>query len=173
MLNVMVQRGHKGKHMKSKFGLSAIIFVVVVSLAPLSGVSAQRTASAPASSASMAPAPAPAARATYAKEIKTQIVMYCWGLKCYKYVQKIYWQYDNSAFITVVGTRKGVVYQSRWAYYGSDPIATAGGIGKIYYFLWTEGTFYKASTGKYAYLNIMQQVFADGTWWKYKFYYKE
>jgi hypothetical protein len=154
--------------MKKKSFLIAIVIILVVSLVPLSGVSAQRTA--PASSASMSAVSAPAARATYTKSIKTKLVFNCYGSKCLKYVQKITWQYDNTSVLTAVPSVKGVVFQSPWVYDG-DSLVSKVDARPFYFFEWTKGGFHKPTGGKYVALNIMQQVFPDGTWFAYKFYY--
>jgi hypothetical protein len=152
--------------MKSKFCLFVIIFIVVVSLVPLSGVSAQRTTSAPASSVSMAPAPAPAARETYSKTIKYRITKNCAGAACFSYTQYITWTYDNNWILTVGSSTKGLVYNPDWVYVGPYTRGTAGGAYAKAYYLWTEGEFFKDVTGKYARLNIAMQILYDGTYWK-------
>jgi hypothetical protein len=157
--------------MKSKFFLFTIILILVVSLVPLSGVSAQRTAPAPASSASMAPAPAPAARETYSKTIKYRITKNCAGAACFSYTQKITWTYDNNKIITIDSSTKGLVYNPAWSYYGSWLLGTAGGAGQKHYYLWTMGRFYKASVYKFARLNITMQILYDGTYWKGGWWY--
>jgi hypothetical protein len=159
--------------MKSKFCLFAIILVLVVSLVPLSGVSAQRTTSAPASAASMAPAPAPAARETYSKTIKYRVTKKCGGAACLSYTQKITWTYDNNMIQTIVSSMKGVVYNTNWDFKGYVIKATGGGAGQRAYSLWTEGWFSKASVGKTAHFNIAMQILYDGTYWKWGWKYCE
>jgi hypothetical protein len=152
--------------MKSNFFLFTIIFILVVSLVPLSGVSAQRTTSAPASSVSMSPAPAPAARETYSKTIKYRITTTCAGAACYSYTQKITWTYDNNIIMTINASTKGSTYNPAWSYQNSSPEGTAGGAGQKAYYLWTRGMFYKASVSKIALVNIAMQILYDGTYWK-------
>lgn len=161
--------GDKGKHMKRRVYLFAVTLILVVSLVPLSGVSAQRTAPAPASSASMSADPAPAARATYQKSIKAQKKMYCGGLICFMYKQKLTWQYDYSKIVYWAATMQGFIYQSGWYYYGYSLIGSAGGVGKTAYYRWTRGTFYSSTHGYY-YLHVAMQVFYDGAYWKDKWY---
>jgi hypothetical protein len=155
--------------MKRKLFLYAVVLILVVSLVPLSGVNAQRAAPAPASSAAMSAAPAPAARATYAKEIKVQKVMYCGGAPCFKYVQKIYWQYDYSLVKYWAAQMKGKIFQSGWSYFGYSLIGSAGGVDKTAYYRWTRGTFYSSTYGYY-YLHCVMQVFYNGGYWKDKWY---
>jgi hypothetical protein len=160
--------------MKSKFFLFTIILILVVSLVPLSGVSAQRTTSAPASSVSMSPAPAPAARETYSKTIKYRITKNCGGVACLSYTQKITWTYNNKWILTIDYSNKGIAYNPAWSYDGWSPLGTAGGAGKRAYYLWLAGMFSKDlgdGTWKEASLNITMQVLYDGTYWKYGWWY--
>jgi hypothetical protein len=162
----MVLNKHKGKHMNRKLFLFAVILILAVSLVPLSGVSAQRAA--PVSSAD----PAPAARATYYKQVKTQLIMYYGGSKAFKYVQKLYWGYNYSTVNYWSATMKGVVFQpSKVSYYGYALQSSFGGVGYTYYYRWTHGVFYWYPTSKYYYLDIEQEVYNNGTWWKNKFYH--
>jgi hypothetical protein len=162
-----VGKSNKEEHMKRKSFLFVVVLILVVSLVPLSGVSAQRTA--PTSSASMSAAPAPAARATYAKEIKNKMTMYCGGTVCFRYVQKIYWQYDYSTVSYWAATMKGLLYQTGWYYDGYSVIGTAGGAGKTAYYRWTRGQFYNSTYGYY-WLHVAMQVFYNGNYWKDKWY---
>jgi hypothetical protein len=149
-----------------KIGLFAIILIMVVSLVPLGGVSAQRAA--PASSASMSAASAPAARLTYYKQIKTQLVMYT-SSKAFKYVQKIYWGYDYSTVRYWSYITKGVVWQTaNCNFLGSNVYSQSGGVGYTYFYLMTQGIFWWKPTEDYYYINIEQEVRKDGTWWKDK-----
>jgi hypothetical protein len=157
--------------MKSNFFLFTIIFILVVSLVPLSGVSAQRTTSAPASSVSMSPAPAPAARETYSKTIKYKITKNCGGAACLSYTQKITWTYDYDTILAIDSSTKGLVYNPDWDYVGADELGTAGGAGQKAYYLWSRGGFYKASVSKFASLNIAMQILYDGTYWKWGWWY--
>jgi hypothetical protein len=63
----------------------------------------------------------------------------------------------------------GVVYGASWSYLGFFPMSVQGGATFFYYFRWTEGAFYNPSRG-YLYIGILQEVFADGTWWKDKYW---
>jgi hypothetical protein len=159
--------------MKKRFFLFGIIVFLVVSLVPLSGVSAQRATSA--SSAAMSGVSAPSARTIYSKDIKTQLVYYCGGVKCFKLALKTNWTYDKSTILSHVTIANGVSFQSNWEYRGPAWISDVGGVGMTYSFHWVEGTFRKASSGGYVYvyLDIWQGFFADGTWDAYKFYYKD
>lgn len=149
-----------------KLFLFCIVFILIVSLVPLSGVSAQRAA--PAASANTAPA----AQATYTKTIKTSLIVNCSGVKCLKYVQKITWEYDNSLIVSDDYEYKGVSYNSSWAYMHPRVVTMQGGPGLPYGFVWTEGTFLKGSTGMYILTHIAQFFFADGTWSSQKFFRK-
>jgi hypothetical protein len=159
--------------MKSNFFLFTIIFILVVSLVPLSGVSAQRTTSAPASSVSMSPAPAPAARETYSKTIKYKITKNCGGAACLSFTQKFTWTYDYDVILTVNMSHKGLVYNPDWSYQGSSFGGTAGGAGQKAFYFWSRGWFYKASVSKSACLNNAMQILYDGTYWKWGWWYTE
>lgn len=153
--------------MKKRAFIFAIVLLLVVSLVPLSGVSAQRPA--PASSASLSAAPAPAAAPTYYKTLKTKIVLTYSGLNCMKYVQKTYWGYDYATITLWIITRKGVTFMPADAIYeGSVTRQTFGGIGETYFYGWTTGLFWWVPHTMFYLFDIQQEVYADGTWWKNK-----
>lgn len=149
--------------MKKGF-LFVVVLILIVSLVPLSGVSAQRPV--PASSADTAPA----ARATYYKQIKTQVKMYSGPTLAFKYVQKLYWGYDYSIIQSWAATMKGVCFMPAYCtYLGYKLKSSAGGPGYTYYYRWTRGKFYWSGGGAgYYALHIEQEVYPNGTWWKHK-----
>jgi hypothetical protein len=153
---------HRGTHMKRRGFLFAVISILIVSLVPLGGVSAQRTAAS--SSASRSLAPAPAARVLYSKTIKTKVTAYIYGYRQFKYVQKIYWAYNNKTIRYWEATMKGVVYNPDWSYLGFSIKASYGGVGYPSYYRWTRGHFREPTLGNF-YIHIEQEVYYDGTYW--------
>lgn len=148
--------------MKKKFALIAVALVLLVSSLPLGAVSAQQTA----------PAPSPAGAPTlYNKTIKTQLVYNCGGTACFKYVQKTTWNYDNTTVFSGATFPKDSVYKPAWSYIGFNVLANLRGASWTHWLIWTEGVFFKSSTLKYAYINIIHLVFGDGTWSSDKFFY--
>jgi hypothetical protein len=150
--------------MKRTGFLFAVILTLVVSLVPLSGVSAHRMTSVSPSPA-LSLASAPAARVLYSKEIKSKKYLDFNGTVCMKYVQKIYWMYNYKYVRYWQATMKGRTYQPGWIYLGYKKIGSAGGVSYTYYYRWTHGIFYNPIYGYY-YIDIEQEVYKDGTYWK-------
>jgi hypothetical protein len=149
--------------MKRKALLFGVTLALIVSLLPLAGVSARESS----------PSSSEAAATVLKKTIKNKGSIYDSGYLTARYVQKIQWWYNGSRVKAYAATMKGTIlyWIGDWFYLGYALVSTSGGVGHKSYYRWTEGQFNSSCWGFNFYVEIEQQVYADGTSWGNVWFY--